>query len=156
MRRLIKVCTVCLNYKKLRVKWNSLKSPLRIIFPLRDNSPNSDVSTLIQKEIGVQEADRKSQKLSPFSKMAEIYLVYPFILKDLDIFTLKYRWNRSLKKLAQRKNSSKIPDQRIDRTIYAVLNLLFKLVVLFMCKYFELKFLAVKVSVHIQHRQETI
>ena len=30
-RRLIKVCTVCLNYRKLRVKWNSFKSPFRTI-----------------------------------------------------------------------------------------------------------------------------
>ena len=26
-------CSVCLNYWKLRVKWNSLKSPFRTIFP---------------------------------------------------------------------------------------------------------------------------
>ena len=28
-----RVCTVCLNYRKLRVKWNGLKSPFRSIFP---------------------------------------------------------------------------------------------------------------------------
>ena len=28
-RRLIRVCTVCLNYRKLRVDWNSLMSPFR-------------------------------------------------------------------------------------------------------------------------------
>ena len=31
-RRLIRVCTVCWNYKKLWVKWNSRKSPFRNIF----------------------------------------------------------------------------------------------------------------------------
>ena len=31
-RHQIRVCTVCLNYKKLRVKWISLKSPFRTIF----------------------------------------------------------------------------------------------------------------------------
>ena len=30
---LIRLCTVCLNYRKFRFKWNSLKSPFRIIFP---------------------------------------------------------------------------------------------------------------------------
>ena len=33
MRCLIRVCTVCSNYRKLRVKWNSLKFPFRTIFP---------------------------------------------------------------------------------------------------------------------------
>ena len=33
MRRLIRVCTVCLNYRTLRVERNSLKSPFRTIFP---------------------------------------------------------------------------------------------------------------------------
>ena len=32
-RRLIRICTVCFNYKKLRVKLNSLKSPFRTSFP---------------------------------------------------------------------------------------------------------------------------
>ena len=27
------VCTVCLNYRKLRVKWSSLKCPFRTVFP---------------------------------------------------------------------------------------------------------------------------
>ena len=30
---LIKICTVCLNYRKLRVKWNVVKSLLWTIFP---------------------------------------------------------------------------------------------------------------------------
>ena len=33
MRHLISVITVCLNYRKLTVEWNSLKSPFRTIFP---------------------------------------------------------------------------------------------------------------------------
>ena len=33
MRHLIRVCTVCLNYMKLRAEWNSHKSPSRAIFP---------------------------------------------------------------------------------------------------------------------------
>ena len=32
-RPLIRICTVCLNYSKLRVKWNNLKSPSRTVFP---------------------------------------------------------------------------------------------------------------------------
>ena len=32
-RRLIRICTVCLNCRKLRVKWNMVKSPLRTTFP---------------------------------------------------------------------------------------------------------------------------
>ena len=32
MRRLITVCTVCFNIRKLRVKWNSLKFPFRTTF----------------------------------------------------------------------------------------------------------------------------
>ena len=32
-RRLVRVCTFCLNYRKLRVKWNSLKLPFRTSFP---------------------------------------------------------------------------------------------------------------------------
>ena len=32
-RRLIRVCTVCFNYRKLRIKWNNLTSPFRTIFP---------------------------------------------------------------------------------------------------------------------------
>ena len=31
-RHLIRVCTLFFNYRKLRVKWNSFKSPLRTIF----------------------------------------------------------------------------------------------------------------------------
>ena len=44
------VCTVCLNYLKLRVKWNTLKSPRTGPFSqhtLRDNRPTSALSTLI-------------------------------------------------------------------------------------------------------------
>ena len=33
VRRLIRVCTVCVNHRKIRAKWNSLKSPFRTIFP---------------------------------------------------------------------------------------------------------------------------
>ena len=33
MWHLIRVCTVCLNYRNLRVEGNSLKSPFRTIFP---------------------------------------------------------------------------------------------------------------------------
>ena len=33
MWRLIRMCTVCLYYRKLRAKWNSLKSKFRTIFP---------------------------------------------------------------------------------------------------------------------------
>ena len=33
-RRLTRVCTACLNYRKLRVKWNSLKSPFSTILPI--------------------------------------------------------------------------------------------------------------------------
>ena len=32
-KRVIRVCTICLNYRKLRVKWNSYKSPFRTILP---------------------------------------------------------------------------------------------------------------------------
>ena len=32
-RCLIRICTVCLNNRKLRIKWNSPKSPFRTIFP---------------------------------------------------------------------------------------------------------------------------
>ena len=33
MRRLVWFCTVCLDYKKLVIKWNNLTSPFGIIFP---------------------------------------------------------------------------------------------------------------------------
>ena len=33
MRRPIRVCSNCLNYKKIRVKWDSLKCPIRTSFP---------------------------------------------------------------------------------------------------------------------------
>ena len=33
MWHLIRVCTVCLNNRKLRFNWNSLNSPFRTIFP---------------------------------------------------------------------------------------------------------------------------
>ena len=46
--RLIRICIVCLNYRKLRVKWNDFKFPFRTIFPAhRDNRPTSVVSALI-------------------------------------------------------------------------------------------------------------
>ena len=46
--RLIRICIVCLNYRKLRVKWNDCKFPFRTIFPAhRDNRPTSVVSALI-------------------------------------------------------------------------------------------------------------
>ena len=32
-QHLLRVCTVCLNYRKLKVKWNSVQSPFRNIFP---------------------------------------------------------------------------------------------------------------------------
>ena len=49
MRPLITVCTVCLNYRKLKVKWNSLKSPFRTIFPAytQRQSTNNAASALI-------------------------------------------------------------------------------------------------------------
>ena len=48
-RHLIRVCTVCLNYGKLRVKWNSLKTPIKSFaqLSLRDNQPTSAVSAFI-------------------------------------------------------------------------------------------------------------
>ena len=48
-RCLIRVCTVCLDYRKLKVKWNSLKICLGTFSKpiLRDNRPTSAVSTLI-------------------------------------------------------------------------------------------------------------
>ena len=33
MQRLIRFCTICLNYWKIRIEWNSRKSPFRTIFP---------------------------------------------------------------------------------------------------------------------------
>ena len=54
-RRLIRVCTVCLNYRKLRVKWNNLKSPFMTIFSVftqRQFRPISAVSALICLFVG--------------------------------------------------------------------------------------------------------
>ena len=48
-RRLIRVCTVCLNYKKLRIKWNS-RNPRSGTFSkptLRENRHTSALSALI-------------------------------------------------------------------------------------------------------------
>ena len=39
MQLLIKLCTVGLNYRKLRVKWNSLTPAFRIIFPTYTQRP---------------------------------------------------------------------------------------------------------------------
>ena len=47
MWHLIRVCTVCLNYRKLRVKWSNLHCPCSGPFSqptLRDNQPTSVVS----------------------------------------------------------------------------------------------------------------
>ena len=52
MWRLIRVCTVFLNYGMLRFKWNNLKSPFRTIFLalLRDNRPLSAVGALNKRQ----------------------------------------------------------------------------------------------------------
>ena len=49
-RRMIRVCTVCLSYRNLRVKGNSLKFPFRTIFPTYNQrqSITSAISSLIQ------------------------------------------------------------------------------------------------------------
>ena len=46
-RRLISFCTICLNYRKWRVKLNSLQSPFSTICPAYTNRPTSAVSALI-------------------------------------------------------------------------------------------------------------
>ena len=46
MLHLIRVCTVCFNYRKLRIKWNSLPQ-FRNIFQPRDSLPISAASALI-------------------------------------------------------------------------------------------------------------
>ena len=46
IRRLISVCTVCLNYRKFRVRWNCLQPPFSLISQptLRDNRLTMSVS----------------------------------------------------------------------------------------------------------------
>ena len=49
-RRVIRICTICSNFRKLRVKWNSLMSPFGPFSQptLRGNQPTSSVSALIR------------------------------------------------------------------------------------------------------------
>ena len=46
-RQLTRVCTVCLNYRKLIVKWNSFQSPFRTLFPAYTQRQSTTVLSVL-------------------------------------------------------------------------------------------------------------
>ena len=111
MRHLIKVYTVYLNYRKLRVKWNNLKSLFRTIFQADgDSRPTSTLSALIVKgdwihlvdflpfctrEITFVTSCLHSCTSNPFWKG-----VYSKMQEFAPLFSLKYNSNKYYKMLS--------------------------------------------------------